>query len=40
VVGQAGVFALVGLLYYDVGGAGAWAAANVPAACTFLPVCL
>lgn len=40
VVGQLAVFAFVGLAYYDVGGVGTWAAENVPAACSFLPVCL
>ena len=40
VVGQAAIFALIGLAYYDVGGVGTWAAENVPAACSFLPVCL
>jgi hypothetical protein len=40
VVGQGGIFFFIGLAYYDVGGIGTWAAENVPAACSFLPVCL
>lgn len=40
VVGQGGIFLFLGLAYYDVGGIGGWAAENIPAACSFLPVCL